>query len=235
MAADFFLQPAPLVRAKLRGQWWGFALHGLIHFAASLLALGLCFGPGFALSQAALAALVATVHAASDYGFTRAGPETLARQFGHAAWHALAIALLAFLLVPPTPGEFAAVRAWLASMRLRLLISAAVYVLVVFGGGFLIRQVTRPMLDQLEGQGGLRNAGLYIGWLERFLVLSALLVESPATVGLILTAKSIARFPEMKDLKFAEYFLIGTLLSISLALAGGIALLPLVHGTLSLK
>jgi len=42
---------------------------------------------------------------------------------------------------------------------------------------------------------------------------------------LILTAKSIARYPEMKSVRFAEYFLIGTLLSMSLGIVGGLILL----------
>jgi DsbC/DsbD-like thiol-disulfide interchange protein len=45
---------------------------------------------------------------------------------------------------------------------------------------------------------------------------TAIVVQSPSIVGLILTGKSIARFPELKE-RFAEYFLIGTLLSIGLA------------------
>ena len=53
-------------------------------------------------------------------------------------------------------------------------------------------------------------------------------------VGLILTGKSIARFPEFKE-RFAEYFLIGTLLSISLAVLGGLVLAKLWYGTASLK
>jgi hypothetical protein len=51
----------------------------------------------------------------------------------------------------------------------------------------------------------------HIGWLQRFLVVTAMLVQSPSLVGLILTGKSIAKFPELKE-RFAEYFLIGTLL-----------------------
>ncbi len=73
----------------------------------------------------------------------------------------------------------------------------------------------------------MQNAGLYIGWLERFLVMTALLLQSPAMVGLIFTAKSIARYPEFKSERFAEYFLIGTLLSLSLAILGGALLMRL--------
>ncbi len=54
-------------------------------------------------------------------------------------------------------------------------------------------------------------------------------------MGLILTAKSIARFPELKEEESAEYFLLGTLLSLSLAMAGGLVLYRLLYGTISLQ
>jgi hypothetical protein len=106
----------------------------------------------------------------------------------------------------------------------------------MFGGGYLIRFLTRSMAEDVKSHSPekaaeqLQNAGLYIGWLERFLVITALLLQSPATVGLILTAKSIARYPEFKSERFAEYFLIGTLLSISIALVGGAFLAKLLLG-----
>jgi len=56
-----------------------------------------------------------------------------------------------------------------------------------------------------------------------------------STGGLILTAKSIARFPEFKSKRFAEYFLIGTLLRISLGIVGGLILLKAIYGTLRLE
>jgi hypothetical protein len=56
--------------------------------------------------------------------------------------------------------------------------------------------------------------------LERFLDVTAILVQSSSMVRVILTGKSIARFPELKE-RFAEYFFIGTLLSVGLAALGG--------------
>ena len=41
-------------------------------------------------------------------------------------------------------------------------------------------------------------------------------------ITVIFAAKSIARFNELKDRKMAEYYLIGTLLSITFALLAGI-------------
>ena len=109
---------------------------------------------------------------------------------------------------------------------------------MVFGGGYLIRYLTRNLSAGIETSGEtteeVENAGMYIGWLERFLVVTAILVQSPSLVGLILTGKSIARFPELKA-KFAEYFLIGTLLSVALAVVGGLVLAKLWYGTISLK
>ncbi|HVB08260.1 MAG TPA: hypothetical protein VNF00_04870 [Candidatus Acidoferrales bacterium] len=121
----------------------------------------------------------------------------------------------------------------------RLGITAAVYAFVLFAGGYVIRRLTRPLIrgdarptDQTAAE--LRNAGMYIGWLERFLILTALLLRSPATAGLVLTAKAIARFPEFKHVHFAEYFLIGTLLILGITMIGGLILLKLLHGSISI-
>jgi hypothetical protein len=114
-----------------------------------------------------------------------------------------------------------------------------VYVGVIFAGGYLIRYLTKSLARDLDPESkqsdNLRNAGLYIGWLERFLILTAIVIQSPTMVGLFLTGKSIARFPELKEPRFAEYFLIGTFLSISISLLGGLLLAHLLWGTASLK
>ena len=68
---------------------------------------------------------------------------------------------------------------------------------VVFAGGYLIRYLTRNLTAGMERPGEtaeqVKNAGMYIGWLERFLAVTAILVQSPSLVGLILTGKSIAK------------------------------------------
>lgn len=64
---------------------------------------------------------------------------------------------------------------------------------------------------------------------------TALLLRSPAAVGLILTAKAITRYPEFKSARFAEYVLIGTLLSVSMAFVAAVFLAWLVFGTARLS
>ena len=121
--------------------------------------------------------------------------------------------------------------------KMRILEAAIIYVAVIFGGGYLIRLLTQGLSKGLAAETSVQldNAGLYVGWIERFLVITAIVMQSPALVGLILTGKSIARFPEFKEARFAEYFLIGTLLSISISILGGIVLLRIFYGAVSLK
>lgn len=59
-----------------------------------------------------------------------------------------------------------------------------------------------------------KNAGRFIGTLERTIILIFISIEQYSAVGLVLTAKSIARYDKIsKDQEFAEYYLLGTLLS----------------------
>ncbi len=69
------------------------------------------------------------------------------------------------------------------------------------------------------------NAGRVIGILERVFVYYFVLNGQLTAIGFILAAKSFARFKDLDQREFAEYVLIGTLLSALLAmLVGGLVL-----------
>lgn len=58
------------------------------------------------------------------------------------------------------------------------------------------------------------NAGRFIGTIERIIMLIFLSIGQYAALGLVLTAKSIARYDRIsKEKDFAEYYLLGTLIS----------------------
>jgi hypothetical protein len=103
---------------------------------------------------------------------------------------------------------------------------------VIFGSSQLIRHILEPISEKLENDNdnaeGLANAGKQIGWLERFLVLTAVVFNQPTSVVLIIAAKSIYRFPESKGRPHADYFIIGTFLSISIAIIGGLLLMAVI-------
>lgn len=60
----------------------------------------------------------------------------------------------------------------------------------------------------------IKNVGALIGTLERIIIVLLLSVNQYAAIGLVLTAKSVARYDKIsKEPAFAEYYLLGTLLS----------------------
>lgn len=63
------------------------------------------------------------------------------------------------------------------------------------------------------------NAGRFIGTIERVIMIIFLFLEQYAAIGLVLTAKSIARYDKIsKEKDFAEYYLLGTLISTLIAI-----------------
>lgn len=71
-----------------------------------------------------------------------------------------------------------------------------------------------------EKQNNNTNAtGRLIGTIERIIMLILLFIGQYSAIGLVLTAKSIARFDKISnDKNFAEYYLLGTLLSLLLVI-----------------
>ncbi len=76
-----------------------------------------------------------------------------------------------------------------------------------------------------EGNESLKDAGKYIGILERILVFVFVILDHWEAVGFLITAKSVFRFgdlKESKERKLTEYILIGTLISFGIAILIGI-------------
>ncbi|WP_051189083.1 DUF3307 domain-containing protein [Halalkalibacillus halophilus] len=63
--------------------------------------------------------------------------------------------------------------------------------------------------------------GRYIGMLERILISMFVVANSVMGVTVLLAIKSLTRFKQFEDRRFAEYYLIGTLISIIIAIAIG--------------
>ena len=73
----------------------------------------------------------------------------------------------------------------------------------------------------------LPNAGQWIGYIERIMILTFVLVGSFEGVGFLLAAKSVFRFGELnkaEEIRTTEYVLIGTFSSFTIAILTGIAI-----------
>jgi hypothetical protein len=112
----------------------------------------------------------------------------------------------------------------------RVALLATGYLYVAGRGVVLIRSVLElPSLqmrrDEDRTAGAIEVArGRAVGSLERALTLTLVLLGEYAAVGWIIAAKSLARFKQLEDREFAEYFLVGTLASFLLALLAGLGI-----------
>jgi len=104
------------------------------------------------------------------------------------------------------------------------LVAAVVFVTVP--AAIMMNRILDPLSDQIEfNHKSLPNAGKYIGMLERLFVLVFIILGRWEGIGLLITAKSVFRFNDLKESnnrKLTEYILIGTLLSFGLAIATGL-------------
>ena len=112
----------------------------------------------------------------------------------------------------------------------RIGLLATGYLYVCGRGMILIRAVLElPTLQMRRDEDRTAGAieisrGRAIGALERALALTLVLLGEYTAIGWIIAAKSLARFRALEDREFAEYFLIGTLASLLLALGAGIGM-----------
>jgi hypothetical protein len=103
----------------------------------------------------------------------------------------------------------------------------AMVVAVIFlttPAGILIGQLTKGWREKIDNPGSLANAGKWIGMIERIIVLILVMLGQFSAISLLIAAKGIIRFnekdrPEVKT----EYLVIGTLMSIGIAIITGVA------------
>jgi hypothetical protein len=203
--ADFGLQTDSLIKRK---QKIGFLLiHAAIHAALTYVLLQAWTG-----WQAPL--LVFIMHNLIDLGKQYRRSDTATAFAVDQTAHILSLFALAWLLrhfnwIPVFSG-----------VGFKPLMVVAGFIISVKGCGFFIEKFIRTLAEENELHlDGLTNGGKMIGQLERALIYLFILIDQPVGIGFLVAAKSILRFEEAKKEKLAEYVLIGTLLSFSLAIA----------------
>ena len=221
---DFVFQTDSL--AKNKGKITALSVHTLIFFLLSVVFLL----PAFSYQTVTALICLAFFHGFVDYLKNLIQKGTAGSHWlyflGDQALHVLGIGAVVFFL------DKERFHGWVDVLSTRwsqpsLFLFVSVFVVIVFGGGFFTGILCSGFSGRLnlEKRPGIERAGRYIGILERSLVLTAVLFAKMEFIGYIFAAKSIARYPEMKDGgHFAEYYLIGTLTSISIAFFGGLLL-----------
>lgn len=105
------------------------------------------------------------------------------------------------------------------------------FIFVIWPAGYLIAKITKPWQQQIEGNKGLKDAGRWIGMIERILILTFVLINQFTGIGFLIAAKSILRFSDIKnpdDRKEAEYILLGTMVSFIVAIFAGLVAMQII-------
>ncbi|MCC7575287.1 MAG: DUF3307 domain-containing protein, partial [Methanomethylovorans sp.] len=139
--------------------------------------------------------------------------------------HVLVMLLVWYFLLPSD--TFGQVGYMLADAKIWILLTA--YFLILFPAGSFIGKATERWKKEIEPSNyeGLEKAGLWIGRMERFLILTFILNHEYSLVGLLIASKSILRFNA--DRKAGEYILIGTLASLTISVGVGLITLWLLN------
>lgn len=218
LLADFLLQPSSWVTSKntRKGRSPHLYLHVLVHGIFTYLFLG-------DWSNYAIPLVVMGSHLLIDLGKASLQKKNLSTFVADQLLH-LAVLVGCWLVLTDQGVQLtAAVRRLLGSTETWVLFTG--YLVALFPSGVLISIATQKWCKELKDRQGLAEAGRWIGYSERFLILTFILLSRYEAIGFLIAAKSIFRFNEImkdKERKEAEYFLIGTLLSIAFALATGL-------------
>ncbi len=220
LVADFVLQRTTWVEERSRRGWasvWLYA-HSVVAALLTYLLSGLWGAFWIPL-------VVFVTHLVLDRWKSSRGDTTLlllVDQLGHM----LVLVVLWAFAVRLEWSVFAATIEQLAEAPALWVLFLA-YAIVVWPAGILLGKFTEPWRAEPEagGASGLVRAGLWIGRLERLLVLTAVLVGRLELIGFLIAGKSILRFGELRNgtRAQAEYVLIGTMMSFAVAIAVGLA------------
>ena len=114
---------------------------------------------------------------------------------------------------------------------MNLVVYTLLILLIINPAAVLVKKVFALLETENDYNKGFDNsintnsrAGKIIGILERLITMMLILVNQYSVLGLVLTAKSIARFKDFEKAHFAEKYLIGTLVSLSIAFGATILL-----------
>lgn len=219
---DFYLQTEKLAREKDE-KFAGVLKHSIEYLLSAIVVMV----PVISLDMVLAAIYMAAAHFIIDaikYGLIR--KKKIKKSGMTFVWdqaaHALSILILAYIMYCWNfeMGDFKIIGNIQAAFGFDMLMAAKwilVLLIVHVPTNILIQNVLSGYKPKEENSCLITadtKVGRRIGTIERFIMILFIAMEQYAAMGLVLTAKSIARYDKIaKDEKFAEYYLLGTLLS----------------------
>lgn len=221
---DFLLQPKAWIegRAALHWRSKGLWLHVLIHVVLAFLFL--IIGPAKPLYIIiGLPLVIGISHLCIDVWKSYKGASLKFFILDQIA-HILVLVLLCIWVDTSSRKGLMALLIWLGNPITHL--KLVFFLMATFPAGLVIAKLTEKWRSQLPEHESLANAGMWIGVLERLLIMIFIVIGKFEAIGLLIAAKSLLRFADKDNAsgKRTEYILIGTLLSFSITVLLGLVL-----------
>jgi hypothetical protein len=219
LLTDFILQPTSWIESRNKKHFASVHLyfHGLITAIVALILIGLNYWP--------VVLIILITHIIID-GWKSYQPPLTKYFLIDQTLHLLVI-FICWYFVFLLPEDILAAWEEITSKKIIILITA--FIFVTQPAGILIGQLTKKWRDQIQNEPTLGNAGKWIGILERVIILALVLHNQYGAIGLLIAAKGLLRFsePNRAEIK-TEYLLIGTLISITVAILTGMVTVRLI-------
>ena len=220
LITDFFIQPTSWVKSKKE------KLHKspALYYHVLITALGAAIAVG-KIKYWYIVLIIAITHGIIDWIKLRFGKDNLQALLLDQLFHVLVI-----FGVVHMAGQTIWSTEFVETINSKQFLTIVfAYLLVTMPAGFIVGKATARWQNELamnENQrDSLKDAGIWIGILERILVLTFVLFSQFQAIGFLIAAKSILRFSDKSEnnpRKKTEYVLIGTLISFTIALFVGI-------------
>lgn len=106
---------------------------------------------------------------------------------------------------------------------LATVVVSALLIVNVRAASLFVAMLVRPPSPGGDGtRPSVARVGATIGILERLLICALVLGGAVEAIGLVIAAKTLARFKQLDDREFAEYYLLGTLASVTIAVGSSL-------------
>jgi len=218
LLTDFVLQPTSWIESRNKKHFGSVHLymHGVITAIIALLLIGFTYWW--------VALIILFTHILID-GWKSYQPNETKYFLIDQCLHLFVIFVCWYIIFLNADDVFAA---WDIINTKHTIITITAYVFITFPAGILIGQLTKKWREQIADAPTLGNAGKWIGIIERIVILTLVFNHQYAAMGLLITAKSLLRFSEANRAEIkTEYLLIGTLISITIAILTGLIALKL--------
>lgn len=227
VVGDFFLQPDKWVLDKLKNKCCSKYLyaHSLLH---GLITLAILYfskaDKSYILGMSFLVAVMHYVVDLAKVSYGRGYKSFLADQFAH-------ITVLFIVWLYLFQSSIPEIEELIKQVNyIHVIVFSTAYILMLKPSAVLVGEILSKWSEEIKtlnggNQSSLTEAGKYLGYIERVLILTFVLSAQYSAVGFILAAKSIFRMGDLRrvhDRKFTEYVMLGSLFSAGVALFCGL-------------